>query len=240
MNTATATKPTNHTPPSMDGRDLGGRFANGNAGGPGNPYPRRMAAFRRALLNCVSEEDIIAITRAVIEEAKNGNVAAAKLLFQYVFGKPGPAAAMDFNEGSATPAEELSQLLSAMAQITPDAPIGNGSNGEGDEAKSSSAPIANGSNGEGDGAKSSSAPIANGSNGEVDEAKSQSAPIGNGSNGGSPDTIELAPPTGSPRKLDPSLERQVQKVMETLGDKLLVDVSTANVAVVNSGAGAQK
>jgi hypothetical protein len=82
MNPAPETNPANPDPKPTEGRDAYGRFAKGNPGGPGNPYPRRLAALRQALLNCVTEEDIIAIAKAVIEEAKGGSVPAAKLIFQ--------------------------------------------------------------------------------------------------------------------------------------------------------------
>jgi hypothetical protein len=121
MNPAPQTNPTNPQPAPADGRDASGRFAKGNPGGPGNPYPRRVAAFRQALLNCVTEEDIVAIAKAVIEEAKSGNIPAAKLIFHYVLGKPGdPVEACGF------------------------APIANGSNGKVPEPQA--APIVNGSN----------------------------------------------------------------------------------------------
>jgi hypothetical protein len=222
MNTAPETKPANPKHPQAEGRDTSGRFAKGNPGGPGNPYPRQVAAFRQALLNCVTEEDIIAVTRAIIEEAKDGNIAAAKLLFQYVFGKPGPAAPMNWNERDSMSGEELSQMLSAIEKVTRSAPIVNGSNGKSDEGKP---PFA---------------PIVNGSNGKSDEAKPPSAPIANGSNGGSPTTIGIALPTGSPREMDQWLERQMRRAMEALGNKPLVELSAEKVAVVNSGSDARK
>jgi hypothetical protein len=60
-------------------------------GGPGGqlekplgPFARRMAANAWCLVNSVTEEDIVAITRKLLEMAENGNVTAAKLLFQYL------------------------------------------------------------------------------------------------------------------------------------------------------------
>jgi len=37
--------------PSSDGRDTMGRFAPGNSGGPGNPFARKVASLRQALLD---------------------------------------------------------------------------------------------------------------------------------------------------------------------------------------------
>jgi hypothetical protein len=70
------------------GRDRRGRFAGGNAGGPGNPFARRVAALRTALLDLVSEEDIRSIARRLILQAHTGDLGAVKLLFLYALGKP--------------------------------------------------------------------------------------------------------------------------------------------------------
>jgi hypothetical protein len=76
-------------PPAADGgRDAHGRFGKGNAGGPGNPFARQVAALRRALLATVTEEDLEAVARALVRQAKEGNLAAAKLLLSYTLGKP--------------------------------------------------------------------------------------------------------------------------------------------------------
>ena len=75
------------------GRDARGRFAKGNLGGPGNPFARKVAALRTALIASVSEEDMRAIAEQLVVSARLGDLAAIKLLFQYVLGKP--AAAVD-------------------------------------------------------------------------------------------------------------------------------------------------
>jgi hypothetical protein len=74
-----------------NGRDSRGRFAKGNRGGPGNPFARQVASLRKALLDAVSEDDMREVARALIERARSGDPAAAKLLFQYVLGKPAEA-----------------------------------------------------------------------------------------------------------------------------------------------------
>ncbi len=68
-----------------------GRFVRGNAGGPGNPFARRVAQLRGTLCETVTEDDIQAVARALIERAKQGDVAAARLLFSYTIGQPAPA-----------------------------------------------------------------------------------------------------------------------------------------------------
>jgi hypothetical protein len=76
-------------PPAADGgRDTHGRFAKGNAGGPGNPFARQVAALRTALLATVTEQDMEEVARALVRQAKEGNLAAAKLLLSYTLGKP--------------------------------------------------------------------------------------------------------------------------------------------------------
>jgi hypothetical protein len=72
------------------GRDANGRFAKGNPGGPGNPFARRTARLRRAFSEAVSEEDLVAVVQTITRKAKEGDLAAAKLLLAYVVGKPGP------------------------------------------------------------------------------------------------------------------------------------------------------
>jgi hypothetical protein len=71
-----------------NGRDQRGRFAKGNPGGPGNPFARRTALLRRVLSMAVTEEDIEAVAKRLLEQAKAGDVAAARLLLSYAIGQP--------------------------------------------------------------------------------------------------------------------------------------------------------
>jgi len=75
-------------PEATNGRDSNGRFAPGNKLGPGNPFARRVAALRKALLSSVTDEDMKAMVQVLKDRAKEGDVAAIKLLFQYTLGKP--------------------------------------------------------------------------------------------------------------------------------------------------------
>jgi hypothetical protein len=75
-------------PAADGGRDPHGRFAQGNRGGPGNPFAHQVAALRSALVASVTAEDLEAIARELLRQAKEGNVAAAKLLLSYALGKP--------------------------------------------------------------------------------------------------------------------------------------------------------
>jgi hypothetical protein len=81
----------NPTANGANGRDAGGRFAKGNAGGPGNPFARQVAGLRRALLAAVTEEDMEVVARRLVAQAVEGDIAAARLLLSYTLGKPGAA-----------------------------------------------------------------------------------------------------------------------------------------------------
>jgi hypothetical protein len=86
----TATTTTNETSakPQAEGRDAQGRFTKGNKGGPGNPFARKVAELRRTLVNFVTEDDMKHVAFVLKEKAMGGDLAAIKLLFQYVLGKP--------------------------------------------------------------------------------------------------------------------------------------------------------
>lgn len=64
------------TTPFADGRDQRGRFAKGNAGGPGNPHAAQVARLRAALLNAITEDDIRALRRAAARAGPRGRAAS--------------------------------------------------------------------------------------------------------------------------------------------------------------------
>jgi hypothetical protein len=71
-----------------NGRDERGRFTKDNRFGPGNPFARRTAAFRRAIAAAVTEETIAAVIAKLTEAALAGDVAAIKRFLAYTVGKP--------------------------------------------------------------------------------------------------------------------------------------------------------
>lgn len=73
------------------GRDSGGKFTKGNAGGPGNPHAQRVSQIRSVLLDAVSDNDIKAIVKALVAQAKEGDVKAAAELFNRLIGRAGDA-----------------------------------------------------------------------------------------------------------------------------------------------------
>jgi len=74
--------------PSSNGRDRNGRFAPGNAGGPGNPHGGTVERLRHALLGAITEEDLHAIGAALVAQAKAGDLPAVKELLNRVLGRP--------------------------------------------------------------------------------------------------------------------------------------------------------
>ncbi len=77
--------------PSPNGhidRDASGRFAIGNAGGPGNPHARRIAKLRSALLAAIKPDDLRDVVASLLVATKAGDVAAARLLLEYSLGRP--------------------------------------------------------------------------------------------------------------------------------------------------------
>ncbi len=73
------------------GRGDGGRFLPGNKLGRGNPHARQHAALREALLAAVTPDDLQAVVRGLLEQAKQGNVPAARELLDRVLGRAAPA-----------------------------------------------------------------------------------------------------------------------------------------------------
>ena len=76
------------SPNGGNGRDATGRFTKGNAGGPGNPFARRVALMRQTMLEAVSDEDLREIVRALVDRAKQGENGSVQILFDRLFGKP--------------------------------------------------------------------------------------------------------------------------------------------------------
>lgn len=72
-------------------RDSNGRFAKGNLGGPGNPHAKQVARVRSLILEAVTEKDLSAIVATLVKRAKDGDIIAARELFDRLVGKPATA-----------------------------------------------------------------------------------------------------------------------------------------------------
>lgn len=70
-------------------RNTRGQFKPGNKGGPGNPFAGKVSLLRKAVLECVSSEDLHGIIKSLVQMAKDGHWQAAKLILAYAIGKPG-------------------------------------------------------------------------------------------------------------------------------------------------------
>ena len=75
------------SPNGKNGRSVNGRFALGNVGGPGNPLAKRTGHIKRVLLDAVTDDDLRAIAKSLIEQAKGGNAKAAELILSRLLGK---------------------------------------------------------------------------------------------------------------------------------------------------------
>lgn len=92
-------------------RDASGRFAVGNAGGPGNPYARQVGALRSAMIGAVTPEDLAAVTARLVALARGGSVPAIREVLDRTLGKPVQA---DLIERI----EELERLVAEKAEAS--------------------------------------------------------------------------------------------------------------------------
>jgi len=107
--------------PSPNGsisRDPSGQFAKGNRGGPGNPNARRVADFRRVLVDAVTDEDLHDLARTLVAKGKAGDVMAAREIFDRLMGKAKVTMAVE-TEPRFDP-EEAKARLRAMLDASPE------------------------------------------------------------------------------------------------------------------------
>jgi hypothetical protein len=118
-------EPVTTDPATAAGREATGTFATGNQFGRGNPFARKVAAFRAALMEAVTEQDIKDIACKLRDDAKAGDKAATRLLFQYVIGKPQPAVDPDTLDAQEMRAFAANSLPSeAIEQLQQSVPLG--------------------------------------------------------------------------------------------------------------------
>ena len=84
-----------------NGRDDFGRFAKGNAIAAGNPMNLRMRELRRSLLDCATADHMREIFDSLMESARAGDTAAARVLLEYLTGKPVQAVDLSGPDGTA-------------------------------------------------------------------------------------------------------------------------------------------
>lgn len=64
-----------------------GRYLENNPGGPGNPMSARVQELRQLFYSCVTDEDMKAVVKQLVAEAKSGNVQAIKEYLERALGK---------------------------------------------------------------------------------------------------------------------------------------------------------
>lgn len=75
-----------------NGRHSNGKFKKGEyKGGPGNPFAKKTAALRAALLNTVTVEDVEEVVRQLIMQARSGDQTAIHEFLDRVIGRSKPA-----------------------------------------------------------------------------------------------------------------------------------------------------
>jgi hypothetical protein len=70
----------------------GNQFSRGNTGG-----CQRAVRWQREIRECASQQDRRAVIQAMVDAAKGGDVAAAKLLWPYWYGRPPVTIDLDLN-----------------------------------------------------------------------------------------------------------------------------------------------
>jgi hypothetical protein len=73
---------------ATNGRTTKGTFAPGNKLAKGYPHARRANRLRAELYRVVNVEEFRAIVKAIVKEAKAGDVTAAREIIERLLGKP--------------------------------------------------------------------------------------------------------------------------------------------------------
>ncbi|MFO0967927.1 MAG: hypothetical protein U0793_20395 [Gemmataceae bacterium] len=97
----------------------------GCKGGPGNPYNRRVALYKRLLLEAVTEEDIVEIGKTLAARAREGDVAAARVLFAYILPKGVAPDRVDVDEWQGYKAEQgmMEEITPILKSMDPSLPL---------------------------------------------------------------------------------------------------------------------
>jgi hypothetical protein len=91
----------------------GSRLAAGNRGA--NPTARRMNELRRALTEAATDDDIRDLYRSLLASAKGGDTQAARVLLEYLCGKPVATVEVSGPDGSSLDLPAIvATILSAL------------------------------------------------------------------------------------------------------------------------------
>jgi hypothetical protein len=101
-------------------RSNNGRFVPGNPGGPGRHRGCQQAeVLRRALLDSVTAEQVVAVARKLHEMALGGDVSAARCFLDHAVGRPGLAVELT---APANPQLSLMTLVRVVIDALSDLP----------------------------------------------------------------------------------------------------------------------
>jgi hypothetical protein len=75
-------------PTGVNGRSANGQFAHGNKLARGNPNNKKAQELRNALLETVTQDDLVQVTKKLIAMARAGDIHAIKELLDRCLGKP--------------------------------------------------------------------------------------------------------------------------------------------------------
>ena len=109
------------SPDGSNGRNTNGQFTKGNPGGPGNPFGKRIEQIRSRLFAVVTDEDIDAIIRKTVEQAKAGDESARRDILDRLLGRPTQATVATVEMTANLQAEEEHKAYMArLKRITDD------------------------------------------------------------------------------------------------------------------------
>ena len=111
------------------GREANGQFGPGNMIGPGNPYARQAARVKRMMFEVGTDEELRAVIAELFSRARQGDVAAIRLVLAYTAGRPGPAPDPDALdraelELATSTAAAVVPALAASERFSPDVAVG--------------------------------------------------------------------------------------------------------------------
>lgn len=99
---------------ATNGRDSNGRFASGNGFARGNPHASAVAQMRSAFLRAATPERMERLANKLMQMAEGGDLDAARLLLDRVFGRPVQPIDM-----APMPADEAASDVPGIADLRP-------------------------------------------------------------------------------------------------------------------------
>ena len=102
-----------------NGRRPDGKFGPGNRCAANNRRGHLMQ-LRKALIDCITVDDIADVVAAILTAAKNSDIAAAKLLFDRIYGRVGADVVVDEDTEPMTDEEKRAELLNRFSRLSPE------------------------------------------------------------------------------------------------------------------------